>query len=152
MAFNWIDHVHMLLRKLRFWVLNFVIDYCLTRTWQRVTTSDIDTEIFCHILNFLLARFHKEGQTTSCKVEKSMNVLPPCYDAFVVRMFGTFVLIRIYRIIAVDLLSEILNVFLTGAWKWTLRFKVSLTVDSRRVETVWMEQERIQWRQCQVNL
>ena len=67
------------------------------------------------LLNFLLPRFHREGQTTSCKVEKSMNVLPPCYDAFVVRMICTFVLISIYRIIAVDLLSEILNVFLTGA-------------------------------------
>ena len=32
------------------------------------------------LLNFLLPRFHREGQTTSCKVEKSMNVLPPCYD------------------------------------------------------------------------
>ena len=153
MAFNWIDHVHMLLRKLWFWVLNFVIDYCLTRTWQRVTTSDIDTEIFCHILNFLLVRFHKEGQTTSCKVEKSMNVLPPCYDAFVVRMFCTFVLISIYRIIAVDLLSEILKMFswqVPESERWDLTFLGLL--NSRRVETVWMEQERIQWRQCQVNL
>ena len=30
--FNLIDHVHMLLRKLRIWVPSSVIDYCLTRT------------------------------------------------------------------------------------------------------------------------
>ena len=138
MAFNWIDHVHMLLRKLRFWVLNFVIDYCLTRTWQRVTTSDIDTEIFCHILNFLLVRFHKEGQTTSCKVEKSMNVLPPCYDAFVVRILGTFiidelVLFSIYRIMLLIYCLKSLIVFLTGAWRVFLGL---LTLG--RVETVWI--------------
>ena len=138
MAFNWIDHVHMLLRKLRFWVLNFVIDYCLTRTWQRVTTSDIDSEIFCHLLNFLLVRFHKEGQTTSCKVEKSMNVLPPCYDAFVVRIFCTFiidelVLFSIYRIMLLIYCLKSLIVFLTGAWRVFLGL---LTLG--RVETVWI--------------
>ena len=141
MAFNWIDHVHMLLRKLRFWVLNFVIDYCLTRTWQRVTTSDIDTEIFCHILNFLLVRFHKEGQTTSCKVEKSMNVLPPCYDAFVVKIFCTFiidelVLFSIYRIMLLIYCLKSWIVFLTGAWRVFLGL---LTLG--RVETVWSKKE-----------
>ena len=128
----------MLLRKLRFWVLSFVIDFCLTRTWQRVTSSDIDTEIFCHILNFLLARFHKEGQTTSCKVEKSMNVLPPCYDAFVVRIFGTFiidelVLFSIYRIMLLICCLKSWIVFLTGAWRVFLGL---LTLG--RVETVWI--------------
>ena len=54
--------------------------------------TDIDSEIFCAVLNFRLARFHRQGQTTSCKVEKWMNVLPPYYDALVVRMFGTFII------------------------------------------------------------
>ena len=102
----------MLLRKLRFWVLSFVIDFLFDKLGHdnvlRVQTSILKSFV---LLNFLLPRFHREGQTTSCKKEKSMNVLPPCYDAFVVRTFCTFVLISIYRIIAVDLLSEILRMF-----------------------------------------
>ena len=90
------------------------------------------------LLNFLLPRFHKEGQTTSCKVEKSMNVLPPCYDAFVVRLFGTFiidelVLFSIYRIMLLIYCLKSLIVFLTGAWRVFLGL---LTLG--RVETVWI--------------
>ena len=101
--------------------------------------TDIDTEIFCPILNFLLARFHRQGQTTSCKVEKekSMNVLPPCYDACLVRMFGTFiidelVLSSIYCIMLFYCLKS-WSVFLTGAW--TLRVFLGL-LTLGRVETV----------------
>ena len=46
--------------KLRFWDMTTCYEF-----------TDIDTEIFCPILNFFLARFDRQGQTTSCKMEKS---------------------------------------------------------------------------------
>ena len=56
----------------------------------------------------------------------------PCYDAFVVRMICTFVLISIYRIIAVDLLSEILRMFswqVPESERWDLKFLGLSTLD-----------------------
>ena len=47
--FNLIDHVYMLLKKLRFWVLSSVIDYYFDKDITCYEFTDIDTEIFCLI-------------------------------------------------------------------------------------------------------
>ena len=116
--------------------------------------TDIDTEIFCPILNFLLARFHRQGQTTSCKVEKekSMNVLPPCYDACLVRMFCTFIMTSSSW--AAFIASCCFTVWNLEVFSWQVPELSEFFLDcwlSDEYKRSELEQERIQRRQCQVN-
>ena len=123
------------------WILSLIIVWQGHDNVLRLQTSILKS--FVIYWTSSLPGFTRRGrrQTTSCKVEKSMNVLPPCYDAFVVRILGTFiidelVLFSIYRIMLLICCLKSWIVFLTGAWRVFLGL---LTLG--RVETVWSKKE-----------
>ena len=136
--FNLIDHVHMLLKKLRFWVLSSVINYCLTRTWHVMSSQTSILKSFVIYWTSSLSGFTRRGRLLLVKWRSRWMFYHLATMHLWWDYFGTFIIVElvlfsIYKIMLLICCLKSWIVFLTGAW---IVFLGLLTLG--RVETVWI--------------